>query len=280
MTYTLGRTPVFDLKYTVGIAYVALPTDVKREDYIRDCYRNFTVSVWGEDGSFMNRLPVAPELMNHLEFPAEASQLGSPVVYVTEQSQSLPIVIARFPLASEVGDAQEWDYKISRSYDDAHMDFFGSPKTGSMMLSVDAGKKAGAMMLKVNGEQDGQLSLAAKGSISCQATESTAFEQQQAFRTTTTDRSAPEGDDSNDARFEQYPGEHHFKNKRFIINKGEEPMVLGKKLKGFLSDLIDEISKATVTTAIGQQPLLNAAQIAAFKKRTDEFVSIVGFINE
>ncbi|SHL14906.1 hypothetical protein SAMN05444266_102215 [Chitinophaga jiangningensis] len=278
--YTLGRTPLLDLKYTVGIAYVAIPADVDRETYIRDCYRNYTISVWGDDGSFMNRLPVSPEVMNHLEFPAAIDQLGSPVVYVTEESQSLPIIIARFPVADQMGDAHEWAIKWSRSFEDAHVVIEGSPKNKNLSMSVDGGTVGGAMLWQVTGQQPGQLAMAVNGDISCNASEGVSFKQQGMFRSTTVDRTAEEGDDSKTVVFEQYPGQNSFKGEKFIINNGEEPLVLGNKLKSFLSDLIDEISKTTVTTAIGQQPLLNATQIAAFKNKTDEFLSNVGYINK
>ncbi|NIG54743.1 hypothetical protein [Chitinophaga sp. Cy-1792] len=280
MSYTLGRTPLSDLKYAIGIAYVAIPTDIDRELYIQDCFRNHTISVWGDDGSFMNRLPVSPEVMNHLEFPATVDKLGSPVVYVTEESQSQPLVIARFLASEQMGDNTEWDMKWSRTLEDAYVDIHGSPKNRNLVLSVNGGEAEGTMMLLVNGKQNGQLSTMVKGSMVCSTSEEVSFRQQGAFRSTTVDRTAESGDDSKAAVFEQYPGQNIFKGEKFIINSGEEPLVLGNKLKSFLSDLIDELSKTTVATAIGQQPLLNATQIAAFKNKTDDFLSNVGFINK
>ncbi|MBV7533760.1 hypothetical protein [Chitinophaga sp. sic0106] len=278
--YTLGRTPLLDLKYAVGIAYVAIPTDIDRDVYIRDCYQNYTISVWGDDGSFMNRLPVSPEVMNHLEFPATVDKLGSPVVYVTEEAQSLPIVIARFPVADQLGGAHESAIKWSSTFEDAHVDIEGSPKYKNLLLAVNGGALGGTMRLQVTGQQAGKLAMAVKGDVECIASEVVAFRQQGAFRTTTVDRAAAADDDSKTAVFEQSPGQNGFKGEKFIINNGEEPFVLGNKLKNFLSDLIDELSKTTVSTAIGQQPLLNATQIAAFKNKTDEFLSNVGYINK
>lgn len=278
MAYTLGRTPVLDYKYSVGIAYVALPTDLTRERYIKDCYQNYTVSVWAEDGSFMNRVPITPEVLSFIEFPENYNNLGSPVVYVTEESQSQPIIIGRFPSLKNIGDMREAEFKIGRSYKDAHVEIMGSPKSNCLSLNVNSGDAAGSIFINLVGRKPGKLQVSTVGDVEFTTSEGTTFTQQQQFKTVTKDRSAK--DESNDATFEQLPGQHNFKNRKFIINNGNEPFVLGKLLKTFLSDLIDEISKSTVSTAIGQQPLLNAAQIAAFKKRTDEFLSIVAYINE
>jgi len=48
--------------------------------------------------------------------------------------------------------------------------------------------------------------------------------------------------------------------------EGEEPMVLGSKLETLLNNLIEEISSSTVSTSLGQMPLLNATSIAKLKK--------------
>lgn len=278
MSYTLGRTPVDDYKYSAGIAYVAIPTDVDRAAYIRDCYRNYTVSVWAEDGSFMNRLPITPEVLNFIVFPEKIDELGSPVVYVTEESQSQPIIIGRFPSLNEIGDINEGEFKLGRNYNEAHVEIQGSSRNSCLSLNVGAGVEGGRMLFNITGKQPGKFEVTTIGDNEFIASENTTFSQQGTFKSATVDRSAD--DDSNDAIFEQSPGEHRFKNNKFIINNGDQPFVLGKHLKTFLSDLIDELSKCTVSTAIGQQPLLNAAQIAAFKQRTDEFLSIVAYINE
>ncbi|SEW37452.1 hypothetical protein [Chitinophaga arvensicola] len=278
MSYTLGRTPVDDYKYSVGIAYIAIPTDVDRAAYIQDCYRNFTVSVWGEDGSFMNRLPITPEVLNFVEFPVTPGELGSPVVYVTEESQSQPVVIGRFPSLSTLGDTSEGDFKFGRSYQDGHVEIFGSSRNSFLNIGVHSDTQAGTLLLQVAGKQPGKFKVTTIGNNEFIASETNSFSQQGSFVTTSADRTAD--DDSNDAVFKQSPGEHRFKNNKFYINDGDQPFVLGNHLKTFLSDLIDELSKCTVSTAIGQQPLLNAAQISAFKERTDDFLSIVAYINE
>ncbi len=278
MSYTLGRTPVDDYKYNVGIAYIAIPTDVDRAAYIQDCYRNFTVSVWGEDGSFMNRLPITPEVLNFVEFPEIPAALGSPVVYVTEESQSQPVVIGRFPSQSTLGDTSEGDFSFGRNFQEGHVEIFGSSKNRCLRMGVHSGAEAGTMLIHVAGKQPGKFQVITIGDNEFTASENTSFSQQGAFITTSADRSAD--DDSNDAVFQQSPGEHRFKSNKFFINDGDEPFVLGNHLKTFLSDLIDELSKCTVSTAIGTQPLINAAQITAFKKRTDEFLSIVAYLKE
>ena len=58
-----------DYKYTVGRGYIALPVDLERAQYIRDCYKNNQVCILTEEGGFLTRLPISPEILNFIEFP-------------------------------------------------------------------------------------------------------------------------------------------------------------------------------------------------------------------
>jgi hypothetical protein len=56
--------------------------------------------------------------------------------------------------------------------------------------------------------------------------------------------------------------------------------MLGTKTAIFLKDAIEEIGNSTITTMLGQMPLLNSAKILSLQKRVDELLSEVGFINK
>ncbi len=47
-----------------------------------------------------------------------------------------------------------------------------------------------------------------------------------------------------------------------------------------MKSFIAEVGRSTVTTDIGQMPLLNAEQINSYQDQVDELLSTVGFIDK
>lgn len=59
-----------------------------------------------------------------------------------------------------------------------------------------------------------------------------------------------------------------------VLNDGKESMVLGDTLKDLLGELIDEISKMTVGTAVGPSTVpTNVPQFQAIKLKLEQFLS-------
>jgi len=278
--FRLGPTPVSDLKYSAGVAYIALPTDLERNVYINDCYQNFRVSVWGEDGSFMNRVPIPPEILNFIEFPADEKQKGSPVIYVTDELQSQPVIIARFPYTNQLGDGKENEFSIKRNFNNSFVDIRGNAEKNFCSIAVDGGNNSGNLYIKVSGADGTVFNIEVTGDISITSQGKIEIVQQEGFTVTTLNKDSEDENDSNNEVFSQTIDGVKIQSKKIVVNNGNEPYVLGHKLKSFLDDLIDTISKATVSTAIGQQPLINAAQIAAFKAQTQDLLSEIMFIDK
>ncbi|MEM6734476.1 MAG: hypothetical protein AAF620_00260 [Bacteroidota bacterium] len=57
-----------------------------------------------------------------------------------------------------------------------------------------------------------------------------------------------------------------------------EPMVLGATAAQLLADICEGLEQATVSTAIGTQPLINIATFTAIKNRIDDIKSTVNFL--
>ncbi len=68
--------------------------------------------------------------------------------------------------------------------------------------------------------------------------------------------------------------------KKISLNKGDEPMLLGKAWKNLMDDFITELSKITTSTMIGVQPIINAAQVLSFKEKTEAILSKLGFLEK
>ena len=73
---------------SVGIAYLALPSDLDRSEYINLCLKTSTVCMRCEDGSFYTRVPVGSSVLDRLEFPLTIQELGLPLLFINEPTKN------------------------------------------------------------------------------------------------------------------------------------------------------------------------------------------------
>jgi hypothetical protein len=268
----LQRIPGY--KYSVGIAYIAMPSDLERETYIRDCYKNCFVSIKTEDGGFLNRIAINPETMNFIDFPTEAGKLGSAVVYVVDDLYQQPHIIGRIQSPDELGDGREHGFKFRRALDGGFVEVSGSGKDRSINLLVDGEEQKGSVNIHIfNKNQDCELKVDVTGDVNVVASGVVTATSHKGVIIQT----LGEGDST---RFEQTDTEHKFTSQKVIVNDGEDPMVLGNELKTFLENLIDEIGAITTVTALGLQPIVNKVKVTALKDKLNTILSKEGFLNK
>lgn len=261
--------PVAGFKYNAGIAYVAIPSDLDRATYIADCYKNWHVSVRTEDGGFLNRVPITPEVLNFIEFPLTPSELGTCVQYVTDEQHQTTFIVNRFANREEIGDGREHMFQLRRKYKGQFVEISGSAKEGFINLFVDAKSIKGGLNIHINSDNDDALLNIDIAGILKTSTKSTQLTQTDSFEVSTTD-----GD--NESSYQQTATENKFFNKRFIVNDGENPAVLGNEIKTFLGNFIDEVSKITVNGS----PISNLVQVQDLKKKLDDMLSKEMFLNK
>ncbi len=129
----------------------------------------------------------------------------------------------------------------------------------------------------------GKIQLNVAGDVELNATNNTVIKQNNSLIIQT---SNPINED-NYSSFEQTKNENNFKDKQhnidtglFNINDGNENFILGQTFKQLFDNFIDTVSKTTVSTVMGQMPILNAEQVAEFKNETKNILSQVGFIDK
>lgn len=271
-----GITPIQGDKYNSGIGYVSIPSDLDREKYIADCYRNNQVSLHLDDGGYFNRVPISPEVLNFITFPEGTNELGSPVVYVLDEIYQQPYIVARLMRRDELGDSKEHGFKFSRRLNGSFVEINGSAKTNSLNILVDADEEVGHINFKLyNKNQDCKLSIDVQGDIELSASGSVHISQQKEIVIETID---PESEDS--SKTVLTPTEHKVYTSKLQMNDGEEHMVLGDKLKTFLGKFIDQVAAIKTATAIGLQPIINATEVIALKQELDSFLSKEGFLKQ
>lgn len=263
------------------VAYVTIPTDIDREEYISYCLKTQSLSLETLEGGYYNRVPVSIVNLNLIEFPEKVGQRGSQVICMfTDREQ--PVVVTVLGKFNTIGDTVEGDMKHSVSDNEVHIETRGSRKTQSYTI-VARGDKTPHIVLKVfnNKKLKGKFLLEVDGDI---VTVGNNLIDNTAFNSITNTVYSSDKDEDKKTIVEQLKDTitstaenfSYQEVKEFKINGGKEAMLLGNKMEAFLNTLLDKIGAITVTTALGQMPILNAADILAMKKDINPLLSKIG----
>lgn len=112
--------------YPVQVGYVALPSDIPRERYIKSVYQTGLVSVRMSDNAFNNRVPISEELIDRIVFPETVNLLGSTLLCISEPISKQIFAIAILPGAGLIKDLVEGQFRISRRSGRSIVEIVGS----------------------------------------------------------------------------------------------------------------------------------------------------------
>ncbi|MDB5206537.1 MAG: hypothetical protein JWR72_1612 [Flavisolibacter sp.] len=281
-SYNLGVRSDEGKMFTAGIAYVIIPSDVTREQYIRECYKTKTVSIYSEFNGYTNRIPIDQYSLNFVKFPLDKKQYGSAVCFVINPIENRPIITGIYFKGDEVSDLQENQFTFKRELNGNIVEISGSPQDKFLTLNVISAVN-GEISINVKSEDEsGKININVDGDCNITSLNKTTLKQFDSLLFITQNR-----DDENELTFEEHTptgrhimsAEEKLDTESYIINDGKENFVLGQKLKTLFDDFITEVGETTVTTTLGKMPILNKAQVLKFKERTDEILSTVGFID-
>ncbi|MBC7948985.1 MAG: hypothetical protein H7Y42_13960 [Chitinophagaceae bacterium] len=282
-SYNLGVNPIHAKVWSAGIAFVIIPSDVDRAEYIAECFRTSTVSIFSEHNGYSNRVQIDLFSLNFVNFPTETNEFGSAVAFTIEPVSKRPFITGIFFKDDQISQLKEHQFRFRRELDGNIVELMGSPQDGFLGFNVKA-VNGGEVAISVESDDDsGKLNVTIDGDINLQALGNTTIKQFNKLSIVTVDRDN-ENElsifEQNSTQHEFFDKEHKVNTQKFSINNGQEPLILGKVWKKFMDDCIDEIGKSTVLTPLGQMPLLNKAQIIAFKEKTSSMLSEIGFINK
>jgi hypothetical protein len=269
--------------YSAGIAYISLPSDIDRDSYIAECYRSGRVSIYSEHNGFFNRVAIDRYSLNFIKFPDSLKEFGSAVSFVLEPVSKRPVITGIYFKTDELSTLQEHQFSFNRELKGNKVEVTGSPEGKYLHLNVIA-DEAGEITIKVTSkDQSANINLEVDGDVNITASANTNIRQYNQFNLSTVSPT----DSEQLTIFEQsqhshtfIDNEHNINTDKFSINAGEEPIVLGKKFAEFMKNFIQEVGNSTVTTSLGQMPLLNAEKILEYQKQVKSLLSTIGFIDK
>jgi hypothetical protein len=283
--YNLGVRPDTAEMFNAGIAYVVIPSDVDRSVYIRECFKTSTVSIFSEFNGLSNRVPVDLFTLNFIEFPELQNQFGSALSFIIDGVHKKPIITGLYRKQDELCDIKEHQFKFKREFKGNVVEIVGSPDGKYLGINVSS-DKGGEVFLNVRSKDaSGKININVDGDCNVTALNNTTLKQFGTLSLLTVNR-----DNTDEATIEEHTStsrtiftkEMENNVDKFSINNGDQPFVLGQLFKKYLKDMIQEIANATVTTQLGEMPLLNKAKIMEYVKdeKINDFLSKIAFLDE
>lgn len=230
-------------RYTTGLAYVIIPSDVDRDSYVRECLKTGFVSIIGEENNMIPRARCDKQVLQTIDFPAKTGVLGSQVAYIVIPKYKVPFVVANVNKLNEYNDIKENQFKINRKTDFGFVDITGDGN-GNLSISVSSNQaKKGKININLNNNNgDSQFNLNVRGTTTINASDKITVKSDKEVNVIS-------------------PLIKH--------NDGTEPMVLGQTL----ADILKEFIRQTSTSTNAGGPLSNASQIAALEEQVDDILS-------
>lgn len=150
---------------SVGIGYLALPSDVDRRAYIDLCLRTSTICMRCEDGSFYTRIPITSSVVDKLEFPETIGQLGSALLFINEPIKNIPIVIDTISLPDYLPNIKEGEFKTKREWGESYAEISGSAKEERITLLLNSKNKGAVNINIISKTESGKLSVDIQGDV-------------------------------------------------------------------------------------------------------------------
>lgn len=285
ISYNIGVRPDSAQMFQSGIAYVVIPSDVDRSVYIRECFKTSTVSIFSEFNGYTNRVPVDIFTLNFIEFPENVNQFGSALSFTIDGVHKRPIITGIYNKQDELCDLKEHQFKFKRHWKGNMVEMVGSPDGKYLGINVSA-DEGGEIFLNVkSNDSSGKVNINVDGDCNVTSLNNTSIKQFGTLSLITVNKN-----DQDEATVEEHTStsrtiftkEEEINVEKLSINNGEENFVLGQLFKKFLQEFIKEVSNATVTTSLGQMPLINKAKILEYSKddKIDKFLSTVAFLDK
>lgn len=139
---------------SAGVGFVVLPDDVKKEDYISDCYRMRRVAMNGGYGHGTYRNVLCPnDVIQQIKFPETTDAYGSAVVWVKDGISNLPVIVACLSEEDDYFSHGKNKYRKTVQSGDSIVDMIMDANKSSLQINItDDGNSTSEYIIKLTGK--------------------------------------------------------------------------------------------------------------------------------
>jgi hypothetical protein len=263
---SIGKQSIPSSRYSSGVGYIAIPSDVDRATFIQQCYRINRVSIRTENAEFFNNVPIDKSAIQQIEFPAESDEIGSPVMWVNVEPNHQLVIVAVLEKNDHTSFLNEKRFRLSKVFGRNKAIIDGDGGNGNLLITLDSDQDNGGVLNIVlnNKNKRAKLNIHVNGSAEVYCTEkltikaNNGLEYKDEFGNTITAKEK----------------ETNISADKITHNGGKEPMLLGDTSIQFLSDLMDQLGKESA----GPYPLFGQSIYLKFKERLEKLKSKKSFL--
>lgn len=245
MNSGIERQYKWNSNVSVGIAYIAVPFGVDRDLFVEQCYRKERVSIVLDQGGTMARnCHIDSRTLQEIKFPDSYKSLGSQIVFVMDNFNKVPIVIANISRTAERVISGEEKFTIHKNINGGDLSIVGSGE-GKLFIKLES-TEAANLTINVKGKNS-TLQINCDGTTAVYSSDDISI-----------------GSSG-----------------KIIHNKGSEPIPLGntlkeelEKFKARFDSFLDTFSNTVVVPSDGGATLQTAVRIALALKSEEDFGNI------
>lgn len=257
----VSRKQQYNKAYTIDFGNIIIPEGQDREDFINTCYRKERVTILGLSGAGVyTNCPIIKEALGNISFPSDTNTLGSLVVFASHPFHNKPVIIGTISKLAESQLLSEGGWKIGKVSGESSANITGNASEGVININIDSETTAN-LNINVVGENGSKVK------IQCQTEAEIYSDEKISIRTTgevdiTAINPSAEGEES---KLSITPTEINIvPSERVNLFQGEEPLVLGNKLKSEL-EILQEQKVDIIISALENSPIVATDGGAAYK---------------
>lgn len=267
----IGMTPI-------NIGHIILPKDVDREAFISMCFKTQTVLISSLDGEMYEDVPVGKQHLNEIDFPDDVDSNGSPVSFAFANYLEWPVILSVYKQTTKIDAGVEGDFKIGKSKNGKAVSIVGNPNNGNLLINVTA-EENGLIDIKVDGGENAVVSIGSSGEIRLNSKIISKIAQDEIrtlIRNFDEDKltkiayklgSGLTGVDEFDNTISVAKDGVKIKTEKFKFENNND-----YTLKNLIDDIITEVANITVSTSMGQMPILNKIQVEELKNKNNQIL--------
>lgn len=162
------------IRNTAGTGYVVLNTGLEKEDYIRNCYRNSTLSIITENNEIIKNVIVSKEVWQYIEFPNDIKERGSCVVWLNIHTKNKPVILAVINKKDQLNEIQTANsFKLDRNNKNNNssvsIEGLGDKGVFNLITSGDDENESEVNIKIINSNAKGKFDLLVQGGIAIEA---------------------------------------------------------------------------------------------------------------
>lgn len=277
-----------------GIAYLVIPDDRDRNQYIQRCFRTGTISIAFENGGVMNDVPVTRQALNDIEFPSSNDELGSQLVWVNQKEKQVPIIIGCISKNNEFVNFTKDSASLRKSSDGGVFEVMVDANKNIVIINSSSQKDTGGdiYVIASNTTKTAKLNVSVFGNINVNATNVIVSS---TGKTSFIVKDKDVDDKITEVSYEKGIGfvyKDEFGNEAFMNNDniqfkpiakfkvgdGAEHAMLGDTFKTILEDLVDSLSQ--LASSCAQLTVSTPMGPSTIPINTDQFLQIASDLNE